>query len=440
MACIETIPKGDGKRALDRTKVQHLVSRFKDDMELLTESIMSPAAQKHGMVTFFGSSRIKPGSEFYKIASETAFALGEDGYGICTGGGPGIMEAANKGALAAGAYSLGIQPSFLGEIEKRDIPEDSGMIHIAVNSMQSRKIVMSATKSAFVFFPGGLGTLDEFSECITMIQLGKIPLMPIICMGYEAYWKDILSWMEKQPLRRGFISERDLDMLFFADNAREAVEIMRSTRALTAYSYQKRIDPFRLAGKFEADLSAAVERIEQIEHPSATFFGSARTESGHPLYAIARALSKSVCDRGYAAYCGGGSGIMEAVIKGANDAKKPAVGFLPHFLLEREKPTGFELHDVGINLMASRKIILGNSDAHVFFPGGLGTLDEFFEYAVMMQLGIMEQVPMIVVKSDFWSGLLVDIKAKLAKDGYMNSNDLGNVKFVETPEEAARIL
>ena len=170
-------------------------------------------------ISIYGSARVKPEDELYKQTEEIARRLGELGFSIITGGGPGIMEAANKGAMAAGAPSVGLNIE-LPEQQVVNIYTTKSMIfdHFFV-----RKIMLVKYATAFVIMPGGLGTLDELSEVLTLIQTHKIKPFPVV-LFCSTYWKGFLDWMQKDVLGRGCISEDDLDLLIVCDEPATVVE------------------------------------------------------------------------------------------------------------------------------------------------------------------------------------------------------------------------
>lgn len=178
-------------------------------------------ADVHDAVTLFGSARVKPEDPLYEQAVETARLLGEAGFTIITGGGPGIMQAANKGARAAGARSVGLNIQ---------LPFEQGInpyvdLAIEFHYFFVRKTMFVKYAQAFVIFPGGFGTLDELFEALTLIQTGKVYNFPIILYG-AAYWQGLLDWLKTTMLAGGKISPADLDLLVLSDSPEEVRDII----------------------------------------------------------------------------------------------------------------------------------------------------------------------------------------------------------------------
>ena len=179
-------------------------------------------------VTFFGSARFDENHEWYKLAYETAYKLGKEGYSIMTGGGPGIMEAANRGAHDAGAPSIGC--SILLPFEEEENPYTSLDVHF--HYFFVRKMMLMKYSRTFVMFPGGFGTMDELYEAATLMQTGKIDDFPMIFMGKD-YWQHFNTFIENAFLKNKTISPNDMDYLkYVTDNADEAFNIIRNNSAL----------------------------------------------------------------------------------------------------------------------------------------------------------------------------------------------------------------
>ena len=169
-------------------------------------------------VTIWGSARIKPGDEWYEKAVITAELLAKKGYAIITGGGPGIMEAANKGAILGNGESIGLNI----ELPQEQKPNPYIKTLISFRYFFTRKVMFVKYTKGFIIFPGGFGTLDEFTEAITLIQTKRIHKFPVILMGTE-YWKGLIEWMEKTILKRGYIDKEDLHIFKLTDSPEEAV-------------------------------------------------------------------------------------------------------------------------------------------------------------------------------------------------------------------------
>jgi uncharacterized protein (TIGR00730 family) len=170
-------------------------------------------------VSIYGSARITQDDELYSQTEEVARRLGEMGFSIITGGGPGVMEAANKGALAAGATSVGLNI----ELPEEQVPNEYTTMSLTFSHFFVRKIMLVKYASAFVIMPGGLGTSDELTEVLTLMQTGKIRPFPVVLFG-STYWQGYLGWLRGTVLPRGFISEEDFELLRVCDGPDAVVE------------------------------------------------------------------------------------------------------------------------------------------------------------------------------------------------------------------------
>lgn len=172
-------------------------------------------------ITIFGSARTQPDTKYYNLAQEIAKRLCEEGFGIITGGGPGIMEAGNKGAHIANGTSVGINIEL--PFEQGSNAFVSSDYNINFDYFFVRKVMFSKYSQGFIMMPGGWGTMDEFFEIATLIQTRKFTQTPMICIGKE-YWGGLFDWMEKVMLEQyGNISPGDLDLIKMFDTADEVV-------------------------------------------------------------------------------------------------------------------------------------------------------------------------------------------------------------------------
>lgn len=175
-------------------------------------------------VSIFGSARTKPDHKYYKLAESIAKKIVETGYGIITGGGPGIMEAGNKGAHLAGGISVGLNIDL--PFEQHDNPYIDSDKNLDFDYFFVRKVMFVKYSQGFVVMPGGFGTLDELFEAITLIQTNKIEKFPIILIGTE-FWSGLIDWIKDTLLQKfGNISEKDLDLIHLVDTEDEVIEIL----------------------------------------------------------------------------------------------------------------------------------------------------------------------------------------------------------------------
>ncbi|MEA1872339.1 MAG: TIGR00730 family Rossman fold protein [Chloroflexota bacterium] len=173
-------------------------------------------------VTIYGSARLGMDDELYAETREIAYRLGQLGFSIITGGGPGVMEAANKGAQEAGVTSVGLNISLPEEQTCNDYTTKA----ITFDHFFTRKVMLVKYAVAFVIMPGGLGTLDELTEVLTLMQTHKIKPFPVVLFKSE-FWEGFLDWLRSSVLSRKYVSERDFDLLRVLDRPEEVVEAIR---------------------------------------------------------------------------------------------------------------------------------------------------------------------------------------------------------------------
>lgn len=197
----------------DSWAVFKIMSEFVEGYERLAK--MGPC------VSIFGSARTKPNNPYYKTAEELAFQLTQNGYGVITGGGPGIMEAGNKGAQRGGGISVGLNIDLPFEQEANPFIDNDKLLNFQY--FFPRKVMFVKYAQGFIVLPGGFGTLDELFEAITLIQTKKIGKFPIILLG-ESYWNGLIEWIKEVMLgQEANISKKDLNLLKIVDSPEEAV-------------------------------------------------------------------------------------------------------------------------------------------------------------------------------------------------------------------------
>lgn len=175
-------------------------------------------------VSIFGSARTKPNDKYYLLAEEIAQKIVEHGYGVITGGGPGIMEAGNKGAHIGGGTSVGLNIEL--PLEQHDNPYIDSDKSLDFDYFFVRKVMFVKYSQGFVVMPGGFGTLDELFEAMTLIQTKKIEKFPIILVGKE-FWEGLLDWVKATLLKKfNNISEKDMDLFHLVDSSEDVLQIL----------------------------------------------------------------------------------------------------------------------------------------------------------------------------------------------------------------------
>jgi uncharacterized protein (TIGR00730 family) len=206
----------------DPWRIFRIMAEFVDSFEALSR--VSPA------VTIFGSARMLRTDPYYKTAVALAKGLAKNNLTVITGGGPGIMEAANKGAAFGKGRSVGLNIEL--PLEQKSNPYANIPIHF--HYFFARKVCFAKYSIAFVFMPGGFGTLDEFAEITTLVQTQRIPEYPLILFG-KKFWRGLLQWMKNNMLKPGYIGPNDLKLVTLTDDPQEAIDII--------LDYERRIGP-----------------------------------------------------------------------------------------------------------------------------------------------------------------------------------------------------
>jgi uncharacterized protein (TIGR00730 family) len=207
----------------DPWRIFRIMAEFVDSFQTMSQ--VGPA------VTIFGSARMKPKNKYYRAAEAIGKGLAKHNLAVITGGGPGIMEAANKGAMQCGGKSVGLNI----ELPHEQFANRFSNIPIHFHYFFARKVCFVKYSLGFVFMPGGFGTLDEFFEVITLVQTERIPQFPLILFGRE-YWNGLLKWVKTEMRdKHSFISPTDLNLVTVVDKPQEAIE-----RIL---EYERRVGP-----------------------------------------------------------------------------------------------------------------------------------------------------------------------------------------------------
>ncbi len=203
----------------DSWRLFRIMSEFVDGFEALHD--IGPA------VTIFGSARTEPGSALYLQAVECGRLLAQNGFAVITGGGPGVMEAVNRGAFEAKGKSVGLNITL--PVEQKPNPYQTH--ELTFRYFFVRKVMFVKYASGFIYFPGGYGTMDEVFESLTLIQTLKIDRMPVVCIGHD-YWGGLRDWMRKAMLEKyRSIDDSDMDLFYITDDVAEAVQIIRKCNA-----------------------------------------------------------------------------------------------------------------------------------------------------------------------------------------------------------------
>ena len=199
---------------VDSWRILRIIAEF-------VEAFDTMARLPEQLVSVFGSARTPEGSPFYEMAREVGRRLVEAGYGVITGGGPGVMGAASRGAFEAGGRSIGLNI----ELPMEQHPNPHQTESLAFRYFFVRKVCFLKYSTAIIIFPGGFGTLDELNEVLTMVQTRKINQIPLILVGRK-FWDGYLRWIRRDLVEAGMIAKEDMELLHVTDSAEEAVNYL----------------------------------------------------------------------------------------------------------------------------------------------------------------------------------------------------------------------
>jgi uncharacterized protein (TIGR00730 family) len=221
-------PATEDEKLLERPKADFLETDPWRTLRILSEFVegFDAMAKVGPAITVFGSARTAVDSPVYALARTIGRRLAEAGFAVITGGGPGAMEAANLGCREGGGLSVGCNI---------ELPHEQGMnpyvdLGVEFRYFFARKVMFVKYADGFVILPGGIGTLDELFESLTLIQTGKVRHFPVVLVGRE-YWAGLLDWMRDTMLKQGAIGASDLDLFHVTDDADEVIELIRTHRA-----------------------------------------------------------------------------------------------------------------------------------------------------------------------------------------------------------------
>ncbi|MFZ2190532.1 MAG: TIGR00730 family Rossman fold protein [Candidatus Magasanikiibacteriota bacterium] len=367
-------------------------------------------------VTVLGSARLPEGSKYYNVAVELGKLLGQNGFTTITGGGPGIMEAANKGAYEVGGESVGINIQL--PFEQRINPyvkKAAGFYYFF-----TRKVMLTSPANAFVYFPGGFGTMDEFFEVVDLMELHKMQKVPIVLVGKE-FWQPLIDFLQQKAVKLGAVPQRDIDNWHVVETAEEAYEFIKDTKdkenicELNPRSFQCKNNLDWKIFKIMAEVVEGFEFVSTLGD-NVTVLGTKAVKVDNRYYEAAYDLGKRLAIAKMATVTGGGPGTMEAVNKGAFEAGGQSVGVnMKYGFKERINP--YVTKSIGFQFPFTRKLIITTpSNAFVFFPGGFGTLHQMFEILTLIETKKMKPMPIILFDHEYWEPLHKFIKQTMVHD------------------------
>jgi len=360
-------------------------------------------------VTILGSARIREGEEFYKVAYELGVLLGRQGFSVITGGGPGIMEAANKGVSETGGRSIGLNIQLPFEQRINPYVKESAAFYYFF----TRKVMLTSPANAFVYFPGGFGTMDEFFEVVDLIELGKMEHSPVVLVGTE-YWQPLIEFLKNGSCKIGSVDVSIVDSWHIVDTAQEAFDIIKDTQDRHVggdFDPKHFADPhldwkiFRIMAELVEGFDFLTGMVENV-----TILGTKSIHVKDKYYNDAYNIGTALAQADFATVTGGGPGIMEAANKGAFEHGGQSIGI--NMKMENtERINPYLTKSIGFQFPFTRKLIItAPSKAFIFFPGGFGTLHQLFEILTLIQTGKMQKVPIILLDHSFWEPLHAFIK------------------------------
>lgn len=386
-------------------RIFRIMSEFVEGFEFL--------AKIETEVTILGSARLKKENPYYKIAEQLGALLGKNNLAVLTGGGPGIMEAANKGIFEAGGQSYGVNIQLPFEQVLNPYVHHS----TSFNYFFTRKVMLTSPASAFVIFPGGFGTLDELFEIVDLMQQGLMQKVPIVLVG-KKFWEPLLLFLKTQVLPFGSVKAEMIDLWDVVDTAEEAYAKIAHIKGGPSIC-EMSPENFRCGTNIDwkifrimAELVEGFDFLNQIKN-AVTVLGTKNRAAKEKYHDVAYDLGQHLGEYGYTTVTGGGFGIAESVNRGAFEVGGVSVGI---GMKVGDKPMLNTYLNKSLSFIFpfTRKLIVtAPSRAFVFFPGGLGTLHQLFEVLTLMQTKKMERRPVILFDHTFWEPLHLFIKESL---------------------------
>ncbi len=413
----------------DSWKIFRIMSEFVDGYQFLYDL--------KNEVTVLGSARFKPNNKYYKIAEEMGRLLAKHGLTTITGGGPGIMEAANKGAFEAGGESAGLNIQL--PFEQRINPYVKQAI--AFYYFFTRKVMLTSPANAFVYFPGGFGTMDEFFEVVDYMELGYMPRSPIVLVGRE-FWQPLVDFVRKKSCREvNSVSESEVNYWHIVDTAEEAIEFIKDTEDRPNVCDPNDPNEMFCQGgpdwrvfRIMAELVEGFEFLSNLKN-DVTVLGTKSILPGSSYYQAAYDLGKALADNQITVITGGGPGTMEAVNRGAFERGGESVG-MDMVKDHAERHNNYLTKSIGFVFPFVRKLIItAPSRAFVFFPGGFGTLHQLFELLTLIETKKIEPLPLFLYGKAFWQPLMDYIHLLYSEFRTISQMDEHAVMMVDSSEE-----
>lgn len=419
----------------DTWRVFRIMSEFVEGYQFLSDF--------HHEVTVFGSARLPTSNTYYKKARALGKLLAEGGYTTITGGGPGIMEAANRGAYEGGGESLGINIQLPHEQRVNEYVKK----YIALHYFFTRKVMFATPAQAFVFFPGGYGTLDEFWEIIDLMENKYLVQSPIILIG-KKFWQPLIDWLPHNSVHILTPSEKKiLASCHILEDPAEAYEIVKNTKDVPNVC-ELSPDKFRcdqeLNWRIFRIMAEVVEGFDFLTGlvKDITVFGTKGISKLSPYYKAAEIFGARAVQAGFSVITGGYSGIPEAANKGAFEHGGDSIGLFMREHNKNARPNAYLSRSLSFSFPFTRKMILtAPSKGFVMFPGGLGTMHQTMEVLELIQTKKMPRVPVVLYGSAFWNPFVEFVREVLDKKfKAIHPDDAQLFTIVDDPEKALRLI
>ena len=361
-------------------------------------------------VTVFGSARTPSSSKFYKIAESLGQQLAAEKYTVITGGGPGVMEAANKGAYQHGGTSVGLNIELPHEQHLNPFVQHS----LGFYYFLTRKVMLTTPSLAFVYMPGGFGTMDELFEVLDQMRYGQISRAPIILID-KTYWEPVIHFLRSNVFERiHALQEIDLSMIHAVDTAEEGMEIIRKTKTkpqVCAMDAAQFCSDDAVNWRVFRIMAELVEGFAFLEGmgPVITILGTPRVNPDSQYCKDAYVLGQMIAKKKVGVLTAGGGGVHEAANKGAFEMGRGSYGMDMHMQVsgEHERANPYLTKSHSFAFPFTRKLMLTTpSRGFVLFPGGYGTLNLCFEILTLIQTGKLAGIPIVLYGGEFWRPLL----------------------------------
>ncbi len=393
-------------------KIFKIMAEFVEGYTMLAEHVNE--------VTIFGSARTDPSDHYYKEAERLGFLLGSHKFTTITGGGPGIMEAANKGAFEAKGVSIGFGI---------ELPHEQSINPYVTHSFDfhyffTRKVMLTAPSQAYVYFPGGFGTLDELFQVLNEASMGFTQKVPVILVGHE-FWDPLVDFLKTSCMGSvSAINPDYIENMVVVDSAEEAFTHIKETEDHPNLSDISPLNPsgslhgvnwriFKIMSEFVEGLDFLAKLDKNV-----TFLGSSRISKDSPYYEKAYTIAKKLAEQQYSVVTGGSHGLAEAANKASRDANQPgyALAITLDDLDPHKRVNEYVTDLINFKFPFTRQFILtGPSNSYLFCPGGLGTLHQLFEVLTLVQTQKVTTSPLIIYDKDFWQPMITYIDEILYK-------------------------